>query len=426
MISFTTKRRYLKGIGSALLKDKATGQIVYQSDKFTTGSITPSADAGEITAGLGSPIATMIASNARVAVDFTAADFSLFAKAVALGARRSYGAPVPACQVVTATGTQIYLDMSQGTPVAGLGENAIYAYVLTVGEEASLEEGGMSSTGDPTNPGNAYVVDTATGAVTGFDAVIGTQYKVWYYVTQENAQLATITSVMEGGVYEFIAEFAVYANVNEQTLEGTRTGTFYVHIPSLKLAPGGAVNGDQTANDTTVITGQAITDDSSVVTAQCDACGGDGKVLAYYCYVPCDRTENVQGLVLVGGVLTVPTNTIHTIDEFRLLMGDGSLAKINSANMSYVISPALAGTSVEGSVLTTGATAGETEITATWTNGSKSLTCVANLSVVAGGTTLRDVSDVTAQPKDVYTGKTFVNLAGKQVGTMGDADDKLY
>ena len=66
MIRFTDSRLYAKGIGEAICTDKTTGQILYFSNKFQTGNVTPSVTIGEIRAGLGNAIATTLPSDASV------------------------------------------------------------------------------------------------------------------------------------------------------------------------------------------------------------------------------------------------------------------------------------------------------------------------------------------------------------------------
>ena len=93
MIRFTDSRLYAKGIGEAICTDKTTGQILYFSNKFQTGNVTPSVTIGEIRAGLGNAIATTLPSDASVNVEFTAADFNLWAKAAQMGAMLRHNAP---------------------------------------------------------------------------------------------------------------------------------------------------------------------------------------------------------------------------------------------------------------------------------------------------------------------------------------------
>ena len=52
MIRFTDSRLYAKGIGEAICTYKTTGKILYFSNKFQTGNVTPSVTIGEIRAGL--------------------------------------------------------------------------------------------------------------------------------------------------------------------------------------------------------------------------------------------------------------------------------------------------------------------------------------------------------------------------------------
>ena len=372
-IKFTDPRLYVKGIGSAVMRDPGSGDITYYSDKFQNGQITPSADAGEINAGLGNGLATMISTNARVAVNFTAADFNLFAKSAAVGSNVTYGAPVLVCQMVTADSAVLKVDVSEGTPVAGLGMSKAVGYVQIAGAAAPLAQ-----------TGTAYEIDAATGEVKGYNAVIGTTYKVWYFASRANAQLAPLTSNMNGKVQHFTAEFAVYCNVNTNTLEGTRWGTLYCVVPNLKLSvDGAALNGDQTSNTTTGIVGQSLMYDEEVISDKCDACGDAGSVMAYYLLVPCDGTIGITGLALVGGVLTVAAGSTHAINEFRLVMDDTSLAIPDAAKMSYELVDAPTGTSVTGSVITAGETAGDCTIKATYTEGGETVGTEAVLSVKA-------------------------------------------
>lgn len=371
-LAFTDPRLYVKGIGAAYLRNTQSMNVVYYSNKFTTGQVTPSNDNGEISAGIGNTIATMIPTNGRIAVNFTAADFDLFVKSASVGGTLESGAPVPVCQTVTATGETLTIDVTDGTPVRGIGMSDIICYVQEVGAASPVAEGGV-----------AYALNATSGAVSGFAATSGKQYKVTYFVSRANARLAIIDGDMNGAVLHFTAEFAVYANVNPTTRQGTRWGTLYVVIPYLKLtADGAALDGDQTNNTTTGIVGQALSYDSEIVAADCDACGSALPPLGYYLLVPCDTTAGVDGLVMVGGVLTVAKSSTHVIDDFRLVVNGSDLAIPDNALMTYNLTGAPSGTSVDGATITTGATTGDGEITATYTDGDTTLTCVANLSVV--------------------------------------------
>lgn len=129
MISFTDPRLYVKGTCSAILMDKSTGDIKYFSDKFQTGNLATSVTAGEIRAGLGNGIAAIIPSDSALNVEFTAADFNLFAKMAQVGGTLNYNAPAMTCQVVEAEGTSLKVDVTEGIPVAQLGFSEVRCYV---------------------------------------------------------------------------------------------------------------------------------------------------------------------------------------------------------------------------------------------------------------------------------------------------------
>ena len=57
MITFTDKRLYPKGICSAQLQDPVTGEVLSQSDKFSTGNIQFSGNIDPLRAGLGNGVA---------------------------------------------------------------------------------------------------------------------------------------------------------------------------------------------------------------------------------------------------------------------------------------------------------------------------------------------------------------------------------
>lgn len=370
MIKFTDKRLFVKGTGNAILTDPATGKIVYQSDQFTSGSITTGVTLGEIRAGLGNPIVALLPTDANLTVEFTAADFSLYEKAAQVGAEITYGAPVPVAQTVTATGTSLTIDVSGGAPVAALGFDKAYCQVQVVGSSSALLVDGQ-----------AYEI-SPTGAVSGFTAANGTTYKVWYYVRKVTAQKATIGTLMDPKVLHFTVSLPVYSSVSGTANSGTRVGWLYITVPSLKLQANANITGDQTNPDTTVITGQAISVSESVVTANTDLCGEVGNDLAYYVYSPCDDSEVVQGLVVVGGIVSLKRSSSKQIPVY-FVMPDNSLAAPTnySSGFTYSLS-GLSGSSVSASgVITAGTTTGDGEASVTYTDGVNTFSLPVNVSV---------------------------------------------
>ena len=372
MMKFTDPRLYLKGTSSVICKDVATGDITYFSNKFQTGNITTGNTMGEIRAGLGNPVAATIPTDGNVSVEFNAADFSMWAKSAQVGAKLNYNAPVITCQNVTAEAGTISVDLKAGTPVAELGYSDIHCYVQEVGAAAPIASYGA-----------AYPIDPENGTVDEFTAEPGKTYKVWYFVNMASAQLATIGSNIDPKVVHFTAEMAVYANNTGAQNDGTRVGSLYVIIPRLKLGGNGGVNGDQTNNDTTSLSGTAIVYDSDIISEGCSACEQTDNVLAYYLYVPCANATSVKGLALIGGVISLKVSTSEKA-EFKAVMPDGSLVTPDGALMSYELSGAPTGTTVSpDGIITAGATAGDCEITATYTEGTDHFTCTANVSVTS-------------------------------------------
>lgn len=361
MIRFTDSRLYAKGIGEAICTDKTTGQILYFSNKFQTGNVTPSVTIGEIRAGLGNAIATTLPSDASVNVEFTAADFNLWAKAAQMGAMLQHNAPVMVCQTITATTASLSIDLKEGTPVAQKGFSKIFCYVQEVGAASPVATGGV-----------AYDINPTDGAVSGFTATTGKTYKVFYFVNKATAQIATITTAMDPKVVHFIATVAVFStSAGSSQNEGTRVGTLYIIIPSLKFGANGGITGDQTNNDTTSLSGQAIAYDPDVITDGCDECTGAGSDLAYYIYQPCaSGEEEIEGVVASIGGISLPVSTTYQMQP-RIAMKNGELVKGDANTFTYSATGAPEGTTVGANtgLITAGATAGDFTVEVSYTAG---------------------------------------------------------
>ena len=369
MISFTDDRLYAKGTCNVICSDVVSGDVLYQSNKVTTGNITPSVSLNEIRAGLSNPIATMIPSDSSLQVDFEAADFQIWAKAAQMGASLSYGAPVQVCQIVTASGTSLSIDVSDGVPVAPFGYSEAFCFVQTVGAESKL-----------LNDGVAYPI-SAAGLISDFVATASTKYKVSYYVQKVGARKAVISSFIDPKVVRFEAQIAVYSN-RGGTSEGTRVGWIYYTIPYLKLQADAPITGDQSNNDTTKISGQALAYDASVVSDVCVDC--DSSTLAYLVYVPDDATQDIEGIAVIGGAVSMAKSSTLQLRPY-IVMADHSLVIPNDyeTNFTYAIS-GISGTTVStAGVISSGTTAGDGEVTITYEVGDKEYTCPVNVTVTA-------------------------------------------
>ena len=370
MIKFTDTSLYVKGTCNMIVSDPTTGDIFFQSDKFSTGSITPSTNLNEIRAGLGNPIVAMIPSDASLAVDFDSASFSLRMKAAQLGATFTYSAPAPVCQIVTATGTSLAVSVATYVPTTPLGMSEPICYVQETGAPSLVAA-----------DGTAYPVNASTGAITGFTATNGKTYKVWYYATRPSAQLATISSLIDPKVVRAEAQMAVYSNRSGAANNGTRVGWLYWIIPFLKLQADAAINGDQGTADTTKVSGQAIAYDPNVVSATCT--DGDYATLGYYIYVPDDGAEDIVGLAIVGGVTSLVKSTSKQL-PVRFVMVDGSLVAPDNyqSGFTYALTSAPSGTTISNAgVISAGSTAGSCTCATTYTVGDESFTLQSVVSV---------------------------------------------
>lgn len=372
MIKFTDPRLYVKGTCQVNLADVSTGQIKYYSNKFQTNNIQTSATLDPLRGGLGNPIATIIASDSDVKVTAVAADFSLWAKMAQVGGSLTYNAVVPTCQIVTAEGTSLTVDVSGGAPVANYGYSDIFCYVQTVGSAATL-----SATGTP------YPINPSSGAITGFTATSGSQYKVWYWVNSPSAQVGALSAMFTPGVYHMTAQIAVFSNEGSSSQnEGTRVGWLYYIIPRLKMGAVGNLVGDQTTADTTELSGQALAYDEAVVSGVCTDC--DMPDLAYYIYAPDDSASAITGLAVVGGIVNVQTSGTAQI-PVKYVMADGQLVQPVYSQLSYALENEPSGTTVsETGVVNGGSTPGECQVTISYpSSGAAEYTCVATVNVAS-------------------------------------------
>jgi hypothetical protein len=370
MINFTDDRLYVKGTCNVICEDVNTGDVLYQSNKMSTGNITPSTNLNEIRAGLGNAIAAMIPSDSQLQVDFDAADFSLWAKGAQLGASVTYSAPVPQCQTVTASSASLSIDVSEYVPVPELGQSEAHCYVQEVGAASLLASDGV-----------AYPI-SAAGVVDGFTATSGKTYKVWFFIQKAAAQKAVISSLIDPKVVRFIAQIAVYSNRGGAASQGTRVGWLYYTIPFLKLQGDATITGDQSNNDTTKISGQAIAYDPDTVSETCSDC--DSSTLGYIVYTPDNASGAIAGLAVVGGVVNVAKSTSNTQIPVRLVMKDGSLVAPASyaTGFTYAATGLPSGSSVsEAGVVTAGSTTGDGDVTITYTDGEESYTCQAAIHI---------------------------------------------
>lgn len=366
---FTSKYLYVKFTKEVMLSSPSTGEIVYHTTKPTDSAVNTSVNMGEIRAGVSNPIVAIIPSDTNVTVDITAADFNLAMRAYQSGGNHGYGAPTLVCTDITATGTTLTIPTSGGTPVAGQGYNSVFAWVQTVGSGSTL-----------ISDGTPYAIDE-NGNVTGFAAVSGTTYKVWYFVDKATTEYATLTSQFDPAVLNCRIVQPVFANdTGNASNTDTQVGELITVIPYLKLGGNAGVTGSSSSNSTTSVSGTAIAYEDAVIKAGCSACSEASADLAYYLFVPCDDSGMIDGVVYIGGEVTMGQSSTFQLQPY--LAVNGSLVNPDPAMLSYEVTTALTGLSVsETGLVTSGSTAGSGEITITYTDRSNIFTSVVNVTV---------------------------------------------
>ena len=312
MLNFTDDILYAKGTCNILLSDINTGDICFQTTKANTAMISPSVALEEVRAGDGNPMVAMIPADSGINIDFEAADFSMWGNSVMLGTNVNFGASVPKCQVIEATGFDLKIDTSEGVPVPAPGYKKPVCYIQTVNENSFAMEDGI-----------AYLIDE-NGNISDFTASIGNLYKVWYYVQSVASEEIIIESLMEPKVVRFDAKVAVYSNRTGGMNHGTRVGWLYVTIPYMKLKADGAISGDNNSFSPTKISGQAMAyEENNISTLSNDI---RVSTLGYYVYAPDSESLDVNGIVVLEGMMYIPHGVSVQI-PVRLVMGDRALVE---------------------------------------------------------------------------------------------------
>ncbi len=373
-MDLTTKKIYVKFTKSVTLTDPSSGAVDYYTDIASDTQVNTSVTMGEVRGGVGNPIVAILPSDTNVTVDFTSPDFSLKMRAMQAGGKHGYGAPTRKCVDVKPVSTTLTVPVAtSGTPVAGLGYKDVFCYVQTVGEDSYI-------TGD----GVPYDISPTTGVVSGFTADTTKTYKVWYWVDKATTEYATLTSNFDPNVERCEIVQPVYAN--EQTAadrNGTKIGELITIIPYLKLGGAAGVTGSQSAPSTTSGTGTAIAYKDAVVKEGCGECNESGSDLVHYLFVRCDDSGMLDGLYMLGGSVSMEADSSYATSFKLQVNGTGSTTP-DPAFMSYEITSSVTGLTVDDNgVITAESDTGIGLLTATYDDGSTTLTCTVQVVVTA-------------------------------------------
>lgn len=341
---------FLKGTCEVTVKRPSDGRIVFQSDLVATNNFNTSVDMGEIRAGLGNPIAIQLPSNAAVNLELTTADFSMQARAMAIGTELAYNAIVPVCATVKATSTT--LTVPDASPVAAYGDNAKYCYISYSGAS---------------DPGQAYEISDA-GVVQGFTATANAYYNVMYYEQRADAQHFDISSMIAPGIYSVSAQMAVYSSDGANGgNRGSQVGWARYYIPRMQFSGDASTSGSQTDPATTTLSGTALTYQDAAQVGACVDC--NFPMLAYMTYEPIAFNGNnaITAMAVVGGDMEVDVGEDLLI-PVKYIMADNTVVQPKYSDLT-ITSADTATATVSGGVVH-GEAAGSTTLTITGPSGS--------------------------------------------------------
>lgn len=367
MVNLMTPYLYAKGTCNVVVRDINTGDVDYQSNKVQTNQMQTTVDMGAIQAGIGNATAIQIPHNAALNLTLTNADFSMAARAMSVGAKLAYGGIAPTCEVLTADSTQLTVTNTPAAP---------YGYQEAI---CNVVEAGVTNA-----PGTAYTINTENKVINGFTATPGKSYTVTYFTQNPSAQYFNVGGMFAPAVKHVTVQIAVYSTSGAQSaVQGTKVGDLYIIIPRMQFGGKADIDGSQTANAPTDLSGTALTYDEASAVGVCTDCAIPG--LAQIMYVPSAGTAAaVQGMAVIGGAVTLAAQSTKVL-PVKWVMPDNTLQQPDYTAMTYAIpSEGQAFATVNENGVITGASAGSTTITATLKSNPE-VTVTADITVTSAG-----------------------------------------
>lgn len=357
-----------KGLVEMTVRDPATGNIVAYDSIPSEGAINYTFNLQAVEGGFLNKLVDLIPDTTRLSGSYTSQAFSLGLRQLQTGGSMGYNGITPVCETVTATGAALTVTQ---TPVKDYAQPATDA-----GCWCTLREHNVAK-----YMGANYYIDPTTKQVTGFNAISGKQYDVFYFTQSASTQYLGLPTSANPAVLALTLKYGIFAKVNGETSNSPLAGYLYVNVPRVKFGGDAGISGNQTSNSTTALTWQALAPDDN--TMACAACGNDDSNYAYYVYVPCSgTTSSVEALAIIGEGVTVAKNATAQI-PVKYLMPDGSTVQPVYSDLTYVSkTPATATVDTNG--LVKGVAAGTTEITVTLTRSTGgNLVAYCNVTVTA-------------------------------------------
>lgn len=350
MVNLMTPYLYAKGTCNVVVRDIQSGDVDYQSNKVQTAQMQTTVDMGAIQAGIGNATAIQIPHNAALNLTLTNADFSMSGRAMSVGSQLAYGGVAPVCEVLTANSTQLTVTRTAAAP---------YGFMKNI---CNVVEAGVTNA-----PGTAYEID-GSGNVVGFTATVGKSYTVTYFEQNPSAEYFNVGGAFAPAIKHVTVQIAVYSTEGTQSAnQGTKVGDLYIIIPRMQFGGKADIDGSQTANAPTDLSGTALTYDEASAVGVCTDCAIPG--LAQIMYVPsAGTTASVQGMAIVGGGFSI-ANGSSAILPIKWVMPNGSLVQPDYTAMTYSIpTQGQSYATIDTNGLVTALSPGDTTVTVTLTD----------------------------------------------------------
>lgn len=346
---------YVKGTVDITMFDTTSDDVIYSSNKLQSNQIQTSVNLGAVQGGLGNPTLINLPDTPNFTLSMTAADFSLDAQGLQVGALPTYNAVVPVSESVVCTSGKLTVS---GTPVAPLGTST----------------GAIVGVVD----GTAY---TFNGKEITFAAgTEGTSYCVKYYVQKLQAQQLTISTLFAPMVVRALLALPVFSSTTSDVSTGSRVGTLYITVPRLQLNGDVNIDASQTTPSTTVLNATALSFDE-YQSSTGNACAQDEPKLAYMTLDLTDENtyQHVVKLVVIGGgVAGAQGDTVE--NPVLLLMDNGETQPIpNYADFTWTGTAGTVNTTT--GIITIGSASGDIAVAAAESIGRADLTATINVEV---------------------------------------------
>lgn len=259
--TFKGRTIFHKGISNAVLYD-ADGNMKWGSTLADTAAVNYAVgDAGEIRAGVGSPLQISLPSQIGLTVTIDVPTSSMEMQAIATGNRLTRNAPAPIPINLTVANDKIIIPegIVPINPVASERRTA-----LIQGDAYLIEDDGAGE----------YSIDLSDSPLLN-----GENHCVYIWINKPAAQMMKFSTSAIPEISKMILEFPLYASPRAGDISNsTRIGTDYYVIP--RAQPDGNLDrtADQTAHSVTSITFNALPYED---VAADNPCLGSDQSLAY-------------------------------------------------------------------------------------------------------------------------------------------------